>query len=345
MRTGRLVMLAFGLWGAVGTGCGHRAEGDPFAQQASPGGTGTDEGGAGGAGGENAGPPPLAGGEPCSDDSQCDDSIDCTHDSCDLTRGRCVHDPDDTLCDDGIYCDGVETCSATLGCQAGPVVTCTDMYTCTIDTCVEATHSCTHVPRDADGDGDPPIQCNGTDCNDFDPLVSGKASEICGNGIDDNCNGVVDENDCVMPDNDTCGTALEIGAPGTYDVSTVGASKDYAISCEPAASAAAMRDVVLAVTVPAGGSSDVDIVASMGKTESPSVDGFTPTTFDTAGKAHLVVMPPTVNVGDLLLCLLSTEGATNVTTPSGWNALATNVDASGAVRASAFYLVASGSED
>lgn len=340
---GRWVILAF-LSGWLGLGCGERAKGDPFAH-ASPGDAGVGEGGGGGAGGEDVGPPPLEGGEPCTDDSQCDDAIDCTVDHCDTTHGRCAHDADDSACDDGIYCDGVETCSATLGCQRGPVVTCTDQYTCTIDTCVEATHGCEHVPRDADGDGDPPIQCNGTDCNDFNPLVSGKANEICGNGVDDNCDGVVDENDCVSPSNDTCGDALEITAPGSYAVSTVGASKDYAISCEPEATSAAMRDVVVAVTVPVGGPSDVDIVASMGKTGFPSVQAVTPTTFDSASKGHLVVMPPTVNPGDLLLCLLGTEGSTSVTTPSGWTALPTVVDASEAVRASAFYLVASGTED
>ncbi len=343
MRTPPLVILAFGVSGWLGLGCGERAKGDPFAPT-SPGAAGAAEDG-GGAGGEDAGPPPLQGGEPCTDDGQCDDAIDCTEDHCDSTRGRCAHSPDDSVCDDKTYCDGVETCSATLGCQPGPVVTCTDQYTCTIDTCVEATHSCEHVPRDADGDGDPPIQCNGTDCDDFNPLVSGTATEICGNGVDDDCDGAVDENDCVSPSNDTCGDALEIRAPGSYAVSTLGASKDYAISCEREATSGAMRDVVVAVTVPAGGPSDVDIVASMGKTGFPSVEGLTPTTFDSAGKGHLVVMPAIVNPGDLLLCLLGTEGATSVTTPSGWTALATTVDGSEAVRASAFYLVAGGSED
>jgi hypothetical protein len=344
VRTAPLVLLAFGVSGLVGLGCGERAKGDPFSPS-SPGAGGAAEAGGGGAGGEDTGPPPLEGGQPCSDDGQCDDGVACTDDHCDATRGRCVHDLDDSACDDGIYCNGVETCSATLGCQRGPVVTCTDQYTCTIDTCVEATHGCEHVPRDADGDGDPPIQCNGADCDDFNALVSGKATEICGNGVDDNCDGVVDENDCVAPSNDTCGDALEITAPGSYAVSTVGASKDYALTCEPEETSAAMRDVVVAVTVPAGGASDVDIVASMGKTGFPNVEGFMPSTFDSAGKGHPVMMPATVNPGDLLVCLLGTEGSTSVTTPSGWTALATMLDASEAVRASAFYRIASGSED
>jgi Putative metal-binding motif len=340
VRAALFVIVACGL---VGFGCGHRAEADPFGQEAPPGGTG--EGGAGGATGEDAGPPPLDGGEPCSDDAECDDGIDCTQDSCDAAAGRCVHDADDALCDDGVYCDGVETCSATLGCQSGPVITCSTDVACTIDTCVEATQSCEHVPRDADGDGDPPIQCGGTDCNDFDPLVSGNASEICGNGIDDNCNGVIDENDCVTPLYDRCSDALEIDAPGAYTVSTVGAAKDYAISCEAAATSAAMRDVVIAVTVPDAGPEDVDIVASMGKTQFPGIEGLAQTTFDSASKAHLVSLPGTINAGDLLVCLFGSEGAASVSTPDGWTALATTVDGDESARASAFYRIASGSED
>ena len=249
-------------------------------------GAGGEGAGSAGAGGEDSGPPPLGGAEPCVDQSQCNDHIDCTGDSCDPKLGRCVHTPDDSACDDGVYCDGTETCSATLGCQPGPVVSCSDGSSCQIDTCVEATHGCTHETRDADGDGDPPISCHGTDCDDFDPLVSGKASERCDNGIDDNCDGQVDEADCVAPLYDRCSDALEIEAAGSYSVSTYGANKDYAISCEHPVKGAAFREVVLAITVPDGGPRDLDVVAVMQRNGPRLQDGeLVLAGTDTCGKA------------------------------------------------------------
>jgi hypothetical protein len=50
---------------------------------------------------------------------------------------------------------------------------------------------CKLTRQGPDADGDGLIWCN--DCNDDDPSVHSGAPEICGNQIDDNCNGVVDE--------------------------------------------------------------------------------------------------------------------------------------------------------
>jgi hypothetical protein len=204
---------------------------------------------------------PTLGG-PCIDDAQCDDGVPCTFDRCDQALKRCRNVPDDSLCDDHVYCNGREVCHLARGCGPGPVVTCQDGDPCTVDACVESSQSCTHTPRDADADGDPDGHCPpGKDCNDADPTVSSKHAEVCANGKDDNCDGRIDETPCVEPANDTCATALAVGGPGTYAMSTVGTKRDYGASCGVTTPTSA-HDVVAAITVPAGGSRDVDLWAT-----------------------------------------------------------------------------------
>src|SRR5690606_10259680 len=48
----------------------------------------------------------------------CTDAFNCTIDSCHSTLG-CLHEPDDSICDNELFCDGVETCDAEAGCQPG----------------------------------------------------------------------------------------------------------------------------------------------------------------------------------------------------------------------------------
>jgi hypothetical protein len=67
-------------------------------------------GGAGGMGGE-----PILG---CQGPGDCDDTIDCTTDTCDAAH-ECVHTPLDTACD----ASSCETCQAGIGCVAGDKTT------------------------------------------------------------------------------------------------------------------------------------------------------------------------------------------------------------------------------
>src|SRR5262249_39345542 len=159
---------------------------------------------------------------PCTEDPQCDDLVVCTFDRCDRAIGRCRNTPDDTQCADPEYCNGVEKCVLRQGCVAGPVVTCDDNDGCTIDRCVEASKQCEHAERDVDGDGDPDDHCvAGADCDDTDPTVSSKVTEICDNFKDDNCNGQVDEQPCGAASNDVCATALAVTGPGTFLLTSV----------------------------------------------------------------------------------------------------------------------------
>jgi len=81
----------------------------------------------------------------------CADTIGCTDDSCDFTAnantGACLHAPNDVNCDDGQFCNGAETCSATLDCQAGTAPTLSDGVACTDDTCDEFNNIVVNTPN------------------------------------------------------------------------------------------------------------------------------------------------------------------------------------------------------
>ncbi len=66
----------------------------------------------------------------------CNDGVSCTNDSCNESTDSCDNAPDDSACDNGLFCDGVETCNASTGCQdnADP---CSGGQTCneSTDTC------------------------------------------------------------------------------------------------------------------------------------------------------------------------------------------------------------------
>jgi hypothetical protein len=79
----------------------------------------------------------------------CADGIACTNDTCNEASDSCVHTPDNAVCSNDQYCDGVETCSARNGCQPGTPIVCNDSIPCTADACNESTDSCASTPNDA----------------------------------------------------------------------------------------------------------------------------------------------------------------------------------------------------
>ena len=111
------------------------------------------------------------------DGDPCNDGVSCTVDSCDENARTCSNAAQDSLCDDGLFCNGTETCDAVNDCQAG-VAPCSDGNSCTIDNCNEAGDSCSYdaLPEFAacdDGSkctiGD---ECTGGGCVGHAPLLA-----------------------------------------------------------------------------------------------------------------------------------------------------------------------------
>ena len=55
------------------------------------------------------------------------------------------------------------------------------------------TNGCSDAQRDVDSDGYEAIQWGGQDCNDLDAAINPGAAEVCGDGVDNNCDGQIDE--------------------------------------------------------------------------------------------------------------------------------------------------------
>lgn len=195
-------------------------------------------------------------GPPCRSAEECDDGIACTNDVC--IDGRCYQQLNSAMCDDGVFCNGFEVCDPTRGCIAGPRQTCDDGDVCTVDRCNEEQKRCDRFPRDLDADGDPDFFCpGGSDCDDFDPTRNGRVAEICGDLIDNDCDGAIDEAGCGRPRHDVCDDPLTITASGSYVLDTRGAAPDYTVGC----TGGVRQDLVAAIVVPPGGARDLTVQA------------------------------------------------------------------------------------
>ena len=116
-----------------------------------------------------------------------------------LTLSACGDDgggtPDGSLvcasgaqCDNGVFCDGVETCAPgseganALGCVSGAAP-------CAATACIELDDLCDdrcEVP-DGDGDGSDRVECGGADCDDTDATRYPGNAEVCDPGHDEDC--------------------------------------------------------------------------------------------------------------------------------------------------------------
>lgn len=70
----------------------------------------------------------------------CSDGVACTIDACNEATNTCTHAPNHAACDDGLFCNGAETCHVTLGCQSGS-------DPCGGDACNESADTCGAGPE------------------------------------------------------------------------------------------------------------------------------------------------------------------------------------------------------
>lgn len=198
----------------------------------------------------DAAPTTPDGASACTSDEDCDDGVTCTRDVCDPS-GFCRNPVDPAVCDDEVFCNGVEQCDPRRGCVPGPRETCNDDDVCTIDRCNEAGKTCEHSPRDLDEDGDPDFFCaGGGDCDDRDPTRHSDYPEVCGDAIDNDCDETVDEETCGRAPYDTCDDALDVSAGGTFVVDASSLGAEYTLGCLGSPpSGVRRRDFVLSLTL------------------------------------------------------------------------------------------------
>ena len=182
--------------------------------------------------------------QPCTTDAECRDAFPCTLDRC-RDRMFCEHVAENALCAVGEVCLGavgcieeppsscttdaecssdnacaaVWRCEPEFGCAFVSALDCDDGDACTLDACDGAT-GCVHAEPDVDGDSFVDALCGGEDCDDTDDTVSPSAPELCGDGVDQDCDANIDEGCC------------EAGLACTTSCSTTGTT-----SCMPDGSA------------------------------------------------------------------------------------------------------------
>lgn len=144
-------------------------------------------------------------GPDCMSDEECADMDPCTEDSCE--SGSCVYLPvqgcgsppecqTDGECDDGNACTSGNCANGT--CVFSPLsgVVCDDGNTCSVgDMCQSGACTAGSGQKDSDADGAVDKACGGTDCNDASGLAKPSLPEDCSDGLDNDCNDLIDDED------------------------------------------------------------------------------------------------------------------------------------------------------
>jgi hypothetical protein len=89
---------------------------------------------------------------------------------------------------------------------------------------------------DNDSDGHISTDCGGDDCDDSNAAIHAGATETVGNGVDDNCNGVIDE---VCSDEEICDNGVDDDCDGMTDEETCSGAPTSAEGCNCRAASSA----------------------------------------------------------------------------------------------------------
>ncbi|MFC1612110.1 MopE-related protein, partial [Myxococcota bacterium] len=146
---------------------------------------------------------PTAGDEVCCSgvlhSGDCCDGQDCTApDTCIgwscLPPSTCENDADGDHYGVGASCAGPDCDDEDPAVHPGAIERCDDEIDNDCDGATDEEDPDCPTCVDADEDGFESANCGGDDCDDSDSTVSPDAAEVCGDEIDNDCDGLVDEN-------------------------------------------------------------------------------------------------------------------------------------------------------
>lgn len=137
--------------------------------------------------------------ELCNDgiDNNCNSLVD-TQDPTAVDCPSCTDNDGDTYATEGGNCGQVDCDDTDASINPGGEEFCGDSIDNDCDGQVD--EGCNANCPDVDGDGYLDAACGGNDCNDTDSSINPGAAEVCGDGVDSNCNGNSDEECRTCPD-------------------------------------------------------------------------------------------------------------------------------------------------
>lgn len=138
--------------------------------------------------------------EICTDgiDNDCNGLVDFQDANAVDCPTTCTDNDGDTYATDGNECGPVDCNDIDSAINPGAAEICDDGIDNNCDGSVD--EGCDVTCPDVDGDGYQDAACGGNDCDDLIATINPGAAEVCGNAVDENCNGSSDDTCLTCPD-------------------------------------------------------------------------------------------------------------------------------------------------